>query len=318
MSKEINEQKTISGKILKDKLFIRDNRTFALRIEEGALPQPIKEIESDNVLFDKQEVLKMLGIKSFDEEFINVEDVANLLNVNASTVQSFARKGLLPSYRLKNVRGSQILFLKSEVEAAKQYTIQWQVSFGNNLIIKSAINTIFSKLLDENNSLLTQRETEVLKLVLLKDKKPEDIAEKFNLTSHRIKQIFQMGIKRLYINMDAFNDALHKKPEMQREINTLTNKLNLIEEELNECKELKERRSALSEETQKLLSANLDDFDVSTRALNILKMVDIITVEDLVRIKRMDFLLFRNAGKKSADELEAFLTNCGLAWNMQL
>lgn len=318
MSKEINNEKTISGKTLKEKLLIKENRTIASYIEEGALPKPIKEIESGNLLFDKQEVLKMLGAKSFNEEFINTESVADLLDVTASTVQSFARKGLLPSYRLKNVKGSQILFLRSEVEAAKQYTIQWQISFGNNLIIKSAIKTIFSKLLNERSSLLTQREMDILKMVLLEDKKPEEIAGKCDLTSERIKQIFQHGIKRLYIKMDAFTDALNKKPEMQREINDLTNQVNLLEAKLNLYDETKKRRSALPEETQLLLNVGLEDFDISVRALNILNNENIKTVEDLVKIKRTDFLKLRNAGKKGADELEAFLISRGLAWNMKL
>jgi DNA-binding transcriptional MerR regulator len=240
-------EKTITENLLKEKLLIKSDRTIESYVMNGSLPEPVQENENSDLLFDKETVLKMLGIKSLEEEFINTEAVAKMLNVNISTVQSFARKGLIPCYRLKNVKGSQILYLPSEIEAAKQYTIQWQVSFGNNLIIKAAIKTIFSKLLGEKTGLFTQRETDVLKMVLLEDKKPEEIAEKFSLTSERIKHIFQQGIKRLYRKLDELTYASNKLPEMQNELVTLSNKLNHLGAELNQYVEAKKEIASLPE-----------------------------------------------------------------------
>lgn len=318
MRTNTNTTKTISRNILKEKLLIKDDRTIELYIAEGALPKPIKELENEELLFEKEEVLRLLGAKSIEEEFINSEEVSRMLNVTVSSVQSFARKGLIPSYRLKNVKGSQILYLPSEIEAAKQYTIQWQTSFANNLIIKEATNAIFSKLLDKNQSLLTEREIDVLRLALLENKKPEEIAKKFDLTKTRIQQIFQKGIRRLSMKLENIGARLNSSSEWNQKVSTLTQKVNELTQIINDLQDEKDRKLRLPEETQQILSASLSDFDIPARALNILHAADILTVENLARMSRKDFLLFRNAGKKSADELEDFLASKGLTWNMNI
>ena len=147
MSSQANNEKIISGKILKEKLLIKEDRTIAAYIRDGALPQPVKELEDGELLFNKQEVLKILGVKTFDEEFINAEDASKILDVTKNNVQLYARKGLIPCYRLKSIRGSQILYLRSEVESAKQYTIQWSSGFGNRVGKDRATKIIFEKLL---------------------------------------------------------------------------------------------------------------------------------------------------------------------------
>ena len=311
MKKKDDNEKAVTGNFLKEKLLIKSDRTIESLVIGGSLPTPVKETENSDLLFDKEAVLEKLGVKSLEEEFINTETVAKILDVDVSTVQSFARKGLIPSYRLKNVKGSHILYLPSEIEAAKQYTIEWNSSFANYFGIRESIKLIFSKLLDDEQSLLTQRETDILRLVLLEDKKPEEIAEKFTLTTSRIRHIFQNSIKRLSVKLNNLGEKLSLSYSLQEEVNALKSKLGEYEEEQN-------KMTVLPLKIKKTLSVNLKSFNLSARTINILDNADIETVADLARMKRTDFLKFRNAGKKSVDELEELLKDNGLTWNMKI
>ena len=67
-----------------------------------------------------------------------------------------------------------------------------------------------------------------------------------------------------------------------------------------------------------LLNRKLMDFPFSVRSLNLLTANDIITVRDLVKLNKTDWLKFRNGGKKSLMELDDFITEHGLSWGMNV
>lgn len=176
---------------------------------------------------------------------------------------------------------------------------------------EESIKKILSSLLEENASLLTVKETEVLRMILVENKKPEEAGKELLLTSRRIKDLFHFGVKRLANKLSTLHGRLNHAEQMQEEINTLKSKLKQYEE--------KEKQVVvLPVETQKLLSMNLEDVALPKRVFNILYAYDFRTVEDLVRISKNDFRKFRNAGKQSADELEAFLKSKGLTWSMKV
>ena len=77
-----------------------------------------------------------------------------------------------------------------------------------------------------------------------------------------------------------------------------------------------ENYEQLSPEMKVLLSQNVEELDMSLRTRNLLKANGIETVRDLCRLKRTDWLKFRNGGKKSLTELDDFLTAHGLTWGM--
>ncbi len=75
-------------------------------------------------------------------------------------------------------------------------------------------------------------------------------------------------------------------------------------------------REQLPPEMEALLSRKTEELDLTVRTRNILKANGIETVRDLCRLKRTDWLKFRNGGKKSLTELDDFLTDHGLTWGM--
>lgn len=69
---------------------------------------------------------------------------------------------------------------------------------------------------------------------------------------------------------------------------------------------------------RKLLKTNLNDLDLSVRAYNCLKAVDVRSLGDLVRLEISDMMKFRNFGKKSLAELEQLVADKNLTFGMDL
>ncbi|MDR1793605.1 MAG: DNA-directed RNA polymerase subunit alpha [Bacteroidales bacterium] len=69
---------------------------------------------------------------------------------------------------------------------------------------------------------------------------------------------------------------------------------------------------------RQLLNTRLEDLNLSVRAINCLETADVYTVADLVEFQKADLLKFRNFGKKSLLELEAFLKSKNLDFGMDV
>lgn len=67
-----------------------------------------------------------------------------------------------------------------------------------------------------------------------------------------------------------------------------------------------------------ILSKRLVDCNLSVRTLNICKSGDLETVRDIARLKKTDWLRFRNGGKRSLGELTDLLDSFGLTWGMDV
>lgn len=67
-----------------------------------------------------------------------------------------------------------------------------------------------------------------------------------------------------------------------------------------------------------LLNTKVTDMDFSTRALNCLKNSEIMTLGDLVALKKSDLLKFRNLGHHSLAEIEEQVESLGLKWGMNV
>jgi predicted DNA-binding transcriptional regulator AlpA len=311
MDAQIKNQKTISKKILKEKLRIKEDRTIEAYIKDGALPQPVKELKDGDLLFDKQEVLEILGAKSFEEDFIDAEDVSKMLNVGKGHVYSFVKKGMIPCYRLKNARGSQILYLRSEVEAAKQYTIRWSSAFANRLGKERGTKIIFAKLISEELGFLTSRASDIFREIMINDKTVVEVSKMFSLTPIRIMQLLEQAVKTLEIRLNSINKRIENVHKIDSELEVLRKKLDYYE--------AKEKQLfALPYEVQELLPKKLEDFYFSKRVLNTMNAADVFTIGDLVKYRKQDFLKFRGSGKLSAKEVTAFLESKGLTWNMKI
>lgn len=79
--------------------------------------------------------------------------------------------------------------------------------------------------------------------------------------------------------------------------------------------ELKPKAPAVFDE---MLDRPITDYPLSIRALNCLKVADINTLRELVRLTEKDLLKVRNFGKKSISELSDFIKDHDLTWGMNV
>ena len=79
-----------------------------------------------------------------------------------------------------------------------------------------------------------------------------------------------------------------------------------------------ETHEQLSPELCELLNQSVEDLGLSIRTRNLLKSNDIKIVLDLCRLKKTDWLKFRNGGKKSLAELDDFLKAHNLPWKVDM
>jgi DNA-directed RNA polymerase alpha subunit len=78
-----------------------------------------------------------------------------------------------------------------------------------------------------------------------------------------------------------------------------------------------DKQSKLSQELKELLDTRIDELGFPKRVMNVCLMADIYTISDLIRYTRKEFGKLRNSGKKSGDDVEAFLKSKGLNWKIK-
>ncbi len=103
-----------------------------------------------------------------------------------------------------------------------------------------------------------------------------------------------------------------------KSVEMLEDALMSVRESFKRDAEELEAKDKLTSEQEALLGQKITDLDLSVRTLNITKANGIETVRDLVRLKKTDWLKFRNGGKKSLAELDDFIQSIGLQWGMNV
>ena len=97
--------------------------------------------------------------------------------------------------------------------------------------------------------------------------------------------------------------------------------INVLQESLNTAyghRPVEGASEQLSPEIKALLSRKTEELDLSVRTRNILRANGIDTILDLCRLRKIDWLNFRNGGKKSLAELDDFMKAYNLTWGMNV
>lgn len=191
---------------------------------------------------------------------------------------------------------------KGEVEVSKDITHE---------IKESIRKDILSKLFDENSSLSTKKDTDVLRMVLIEDKKLSEVCEKLNLPPLEISQFFYRALRRVNLRFETFNSQMESTDDLREELFLLRKKLQQYETKENKV-------SRLSLERIDLLAKDICDVGLSGRVWRTLYAIDVRTIDDLVRMPKLKFLSCRNVGNKSIKELDEFLESKGLSWEMKI
>ena len=134
------------------------------------------------------------------------------------------------------------------------------------------------------------------------------VAEKLNLTSERVRQIFEKSYRvasatclKMKKNYDVNIIAVQQENELLKKENRL------LQGEL-----LKYNTHSDILDKDSVLLKSINDLDISVRLCNILRANDIEILYDALLYTKFDYLRFRNFGKKTLCELEDVLDEYGL------
>ena len=124
-----------------------------------------------------------------------------------------------------------------------------------------------------------------------------------------------------------------KNQEIQEENERLKFALKTLQQELDECRKAldikKEVQARLQNTKAKystgeiialadMFNKEIKDLPLKVRTMNILRMSDISTLGDLLKIGKMGLLRLRNCGPNTRCDIEEFMKNNGLSWDIDV
>ncbi len=191
----------------------------------------------------------------------------------------------------------------------------------NKSIREAARIELSNKVIQVCSKHLTSLEWEVLTKVFLDNQSFAEIAEKRQLTSGRIKQIFEKGVRRTMVYLTSIDEKAIGFKEAIKEHDKIVAELESYQKKEEENKKEAKVLEFLSPKVQKLLKIKIADTDLSARVKNICEKGNVWgegaeTIEDLIRVGKKEFLKFRNCGKKSVEEIEFFFNSNELSWDL--
>ena len=212
-----------------------------------------------------------------------------------------------------------------------------------NVMIGAALKSQFFgtvlHILQAHCHCMNEREASILRKYL-DGNTLEEISYTFGLSRERIRQIVERTIRKSG-DIELIDKALSETEKVKAENIELRGLVENLKEQLMKY-EQKEKPSEeaviINDKMCELFSMRLVDCNLSVRALNCLKsgryeyryvpqsskrvQKEIVpsceTVGDLCKLTKTQFLMLRNAGKKTLVELDDFLTSLGLQWGMDV
>jgi RNA polymerase sigma factor (sigma-70 family) len=290
----------------------------------GNLPKPISK--SKNVgtefLYSKIEVAQALGLDNLDEPFLTMDEAVKFLHMAPSNIKELCRNKFvpLPYYTLGgDIRtGSRYYFRQSELEAylkqdklglIKQHPGGCRGRGNSNYKLNFLLNVLQRAL---ENSNLSQRESEVLKMAMIDNQSLEEIGEKFNLSRERVRQILEKARHRLLRRLSATKNLEAIIQDLRLTNGSLTKTIKDLEGKLNLPPSLPPTS------TDRLLATPIDELELSVRAHNCLKAANIKTLGELAQLQEYELLKFRNFGRKALNELSYLLEEHNLEFGMKI
>lgn len=135
-----------------------------------------------------------------------------------------------------------------------------------------------------------------------------DIADNFELSRERVRQIVIKAIRKFNYAIEEFVDLKLENNSLKEEIKNV--KMQFI------MQEGKKEEEQPEDVPTSLFSIRLVNCNLPVRVLNVTKAADIDTIGDLVQYSKLDMIKFRNFGKKSLMQLDDFIHEMGLEWGM--
>lgn len=266
---------------------------------------PRPQILEGEYFYPLEEVCKFFKVDSLDEPFIDINEVAEILNIKWHVVQVWATKGRFPSYSLKNIRGSRRLFRKSEVLKFQKEFMNYKdltpdCDFINTFMARRELGHILYEFLDlQGDRFISTIEKDILVSYFQNKDYYKKMCERHNLTKERVRQIFDQAMRRLRSHMERLQGDRVGRIYRENEYLKRGGSKNITETE------------AMDTQIIKYATTRIDNFNLPSRAIKALANGDIIYIYELLLFfhsyRSKCFSKIRNIGVETAREIELFV-----------
>ncbi len=318
--KTIQKQLTLDE--VRDILLLSDKHTIESYLEKGWIPKI--SYNEKNMTIDAVMLARQLGVENFDEPFISEVATRGILGLPAKyDILRFCKKKGVNVYRLGNQMGVRYIFRESDLRKYTGVGLELLPFALEDKVRKNLASLIAGtfwviiKLIDtERSARIFQR--------YIEGRTFEEIGQEFDLTRERVRQVYEKAKRRLVHRASKVQEWIHafgptKYADMEAsDIVELLIKLGaenkLLKTRLSEVlsgQKLDEILPEVDIEKQKLLMTPIENLNLSVRAHNVLRALDIKTLGDIIDYSPADFLKFRNMGKKSLAEIKNLVRSKG-------
>jgi len=282
------------------------------------LPKPIREGKGiGNTYFDRAAVADRLGVNNLDEPFLTEAEAAKYLNTSVAIVKMLINHSYLPLkyYEISAKTGARTLFRKSDLElykAGKDKNFLHQNKCFCTDKLEFVIG-IFDSVLTIGG--LSKREQDVMREYYVNGLLQDKIGQKYNLGHERIRQILEkakLWLRRNIADLQEMQKRLAvvgaQNKVLEAKVNDLTASLNSRLLRMDNVKLVDD----IPQFDQRHLPIDVLRPYISVRIWNRLRATSLKTLGDLVKMRSIDVLRFRNLGKRSLAELTELLASRGL------
>lgn len=262
---------------------------------------------------------------------------AEILGVSRQTISNYIEQGLIGSYK-----DHSIVYVNSE--DIEKYAQKYKMLAVNEKMIddklkelKERKNAINIELAETRNAAtakgqlsanaigmlfvaidaisyldiaphISYRESQILKGII-KGKTFEDLADEYDLTPTRIRQIVEKTCDKLSRNEITIIEHISTNKHLVSEVARLNKKIKDMQMDFDSYRREKgDKPTSDIAIPPKILSENIGNFGFPVRIMNIFRYSDVYTVGDLLRKLDVNSLKnLRNLGKKSIDVILGFM-----------
>lgn len=285
--------------LIRSKLDINDIRT-------------IRQIIGNKELYDQIVKRDVISHHALVEEY----------NVANAFIKDLKRNGVVSYFDTtgtinKSNRGSKTYYFRDEIEDILGSNVKYYPT------VRVRYNMMNSFIIQVIKSFEPERHIKIFEMYLVDNLSVDEIAEKLNITTERVRQIIAKTHRRALLDLKRMaeyhpreNDLMSLRIEREH----LLNLNKQLKDKFERNVETKLRADQLAQKhvqhflqhklPLELLSQKLTenlDCPLSVRALNCLKDTDINTLEDLLCYNVRDIRRIRNMGNKTVDEIKDWL-----------
>lgn len=276
-------------------------------------------------------------------QYISFEEAAQILGMTRESVRLYVKRGLLiqgESYGAKKILKSSLDALMAKGYDVVQQTIAIEsfreemaaekkqlVKLRKHLSAVKAMMKLKTKvyanyteichmllLFVENNAEdmeLSHREKDIASR-FLSGSNLEEIADRYELTQERVRQIWNKAVKKLG-RACRYTEVLDELIKVRKELEQHKKWSATLEDTLMNDKKTAEMLTAEVRIPEKLMG--LSNAELSVRAVNCLRLVGFSDLYQLAFISKHQLARIRNFGRKSLDEIERLMDLYNISFN---